>query len=89
MSYLKVGEYATALNDAPYGVTSNGWTGLVERVFVTKISRELSIKIRGTDCRGRQEHAHTFSVLERFFIPYSPNLETAGFLNYIKWRGDD
>lgn len=89
MSYLKVGEFATALNKAPYCITSNGWTGLVERVFVTKISRELSIKIRGTDSRRSQEHIGLFSVTEYFFIPYSPNLETAGFLSFIKWKGDE
>lgn len=84
MSYLKVGEFATALNDAPYGVTSNGWTGLVKELY-----KELSIEVRGTDYRRNQELTFTYSVLEQFFIPYSPNLETAGFLNFIKWKGDD
>jgi hypothetical protein len=84
MRYLKVGEYTTALNDAPYAITSNGWTGLVKEFY-----KESSIKVCGTDYRRRQEHAHTFPVLERFFIPYSPNLETAGFLNFIKWKGDE
>ena len=84
MSYLKVGEFATALNDAPYSVTSNGWTGLVKEFY-----KELSIKVHGTDCRRNQELTFTYPVLEQFFIPYSSNLETAGFLNYIKWRGDE
>lgn len=89
MTYLKVGEYATALSDTPYFITSDGWTGLVKGSHIGKLSRKLFIEIRGTDGRRSQEHIHTFSVSEQFFIPYSPNLETAGFLNFIKWKGDE
>lgn len=84
MSYLKVGEYATALNGAPYAITSSGWTGLVK-----EFPKKSSIRVHGTDYRRRQDRTHTFPVLERFFIPYSPNLETAGFLSFIKWKGDE
>ena len=89
MNYLKVGEYATALSDAPYFITSDGWTGLVKGSSIGKFSRKLSVEIRGTDGRRSQEHIHTFSVSEHFFIPYSLNLETAGFLKFIKWKGDE
>lgn len=89
MNYLKIGEYATALNNSRYGLTTDGWTGRVESLYISKISGRQQLSIRGVDCRRSQEYAFTYPVLEQFFIPYSPNLETAGFLNFIKWKGDE
>lgn len=89
MSYLKVGEYAIALNDSRYGVTTSGWTGRVEGSCISQTDGQQRLQIRGIDYRGCQNHAFTYPVSEQFFIPYSPNLETAGFLNFIKWKGDE
>lgn len=89
MSYLKVGEYAIALNDSQYTVTTSGWTGRVESSYIGMLDGRRRFNIRGTDCTECQNRAFTYTVFERFFIPYSPNLETAGFLNFIKWKGDE
>ena len=74
---FKAGEFVTALPNHTYGYTNHGWTAPVMR----QTDGFLEVAGYGRGINNRMVD-HWFVETE-LFIPYSENMETAGFERFV------
>lgn len=78
-------EFVTALPNPYYRETVDGWTARVKEV---KHQGSGNIRVEGYDRYGGYATRMGYIVASEYFIPYSNNMETEVFGNFIKCGGD-
>ena len=80
--FLRVGEHVTALNGAPYTITTDGDT----RILLRYTRCETKIVTRGFNNNHGHHSSADYYTEAQYFIPYSPEMETSGFFKFRFWR---
>ena len=70
------GELVTAINTGYYLITANGWTGKV-----ISGSKDGDFEVEAADL-NEYFYEKSWTVKEKFFIPYSSNLERENFNHF-------
>ena len=74
---FKAGEFVTALPNGDYGCTNHGWTAPVMR------QNDGFLEVAGYGRGINNRLVDHWLVETELFIPYSENMETAGFERFV------